>query len=34
MKGNDKCQSSKEYGIVEEWNSGMMGIFRNIFPFI
>jgi len=28
-----KAQSSNEYGIVEEWNIGMMGIFRNKFPF-
>jgi hypothetical protein len=25
---------SNEYGIVEEWNIGMMGIFKNKFPFI
>jgi hypothetical protein len=31
---NVKAQSPKEYGIVEEWNIGVMGIFRNKFPLV
>jgi hypothetical protein len=31
---NVKAQSSKEYGIVEEWKIGVMGIFRNKFPLV
>jgi hypothetical protein len=31
---NVKSQSPKEYGIMEEWNIGMMSIFRNKFSFV